>query len=213
MIERTFEGGRLHSSLVAVKFYDDEDIITKYRSMERTCYALEKWRYQLWIQEWICCFLIAFYKLFIYIKKQQLHSYFSVLCNGLIGEHCHTTILQNLADFLYVRFQELRRYELFHRGDPIKVFYVKIRPRAFLKFYVNLRLAISYHINTQREVLVRGFKKFYKPTVWVNHASFIIGVSFCWLASLSSLCPAEAQKVWTFRMATFNAQKLSRRSA
>ena len=42
MIERTFEGGRLHSSLVAVKFYDDEDIITKYRSMERTCYALEK---------------------------------------------------------------------------------------------------------------------------------------------------------------------------
>ena len=35
MIERTFEGGRLHSSLVAVKFYDDEEIVTKYGSIER----------------------------------------------------------------------------------------------------------------------------------------------------------------------------------
>ena len=39
MIERTFEGGRLHSSLVAVKFYDDEDIITKYGAMERAMHS------------------------------------------------------------------------------------------------------------------------------------------------------------------------------
>ena len=40
MIERTFEGGRFHSSLVAVKFYDDEDIITEYGAMERAM----RWR-------------------------------------------------------------------------------------------------------------------------------------------------------------------------
>ena len=70
------------------------------------CYALEKRRYHLFPQEWICDFLIALNKLSIFIYEKS-------------------------ATQFLLFFQELSKCDLLHRGTPSKWFMVRSSQEPF----------------------------------------------------------------------------------
>ena len=163
MIERTFEGGRFHSSLVAIKFYDDEDIITKYGA---TIYGYGWW----YDEEDIITKYGAMGRAMRWRKEDIIYSHRSEFAiSSLLWINSLSSFIRNQQLNSYFSFQELSRYMTYFTEETPSNLIFKV-------LCFPLALAISYHINTQREVFLRESKMFDRPTVWVNHQPSLVCV-------------------------------------